>query len=83
MQSNIGKYKDTTPEILSAGKLFEQGGTAEECIHGRGPEVFIVLLICEKNNVALMYLSYIFAIYIGKLFSCKHKYSYTSFKNLD
>jgi len=42
MQSNLGKYKDTTPEIPPAGKLFEQGGTAKECINGRGPEVSII-----------------------------------------
>lgn len=39
MQSNAGKFKDSTPEISPAGKLFDQGGSASECIHGRGPEV--------------------------------------------
>nr|CAB3241289.1 EF-hand domain-containing family member B-like [Phallusia mammillata] len=38
MQSNAGKYKDSTPDIQPAGKVFDQGGTASECIHGRGPE---------------------------------------------
>ena len=52
MQSNLGKYKDSTPEIPPAGKLFEQGGTAKECIHGRGAEVCkITFLICKKAVV--------------------------------
>nr|XP_002120382.3 EF-hand domain-containing family member B-like [Ciona intestinalis] len=38
MQSNLGKYRDSTPELSPAGKIFEQGGTASECIHGRGKE---------------------------------------------
>lgn len=39
MQSNAGKFRDSTPKIRPAGKLFDQGGTASECIHLPGSEV--------------------------------------------
>ncbi|CAK8674005.1 unnamed protein product [Clavelina lepadiformis] len=52
MQSNAGKYRDTTPKLAPAGKLFDQGGTASECIHERGaepPVPPIVEKFCNTN----------------------------------
>ena len=62
MQSNLGKYKDSTPEIRPAGKLFEQGGTAEECIHGRGTEVIILFLCSNELKFLILFLLVITSI---------------------
>lgn len=50
MQSNTGKFRDTTPEIAFAGKLFDQGGTASECIHPPGPEQQVPGVVHKFSN---------------------------------
>ncbi|XP_039252366.2 EF-hand domain-containing family member B-like [Styela clava] len=50
MQSNIGKYRDSTPKIPFAGKVFDQGGTANECIHPPDPEPEVPQVVQKFSN---------------------------------
>ena len=44
MLSNSGKFRDTTPDQIAAGKLFDQGGSAAEIIRSHPLNVSYVLL---------------------------------------
>lgn len=50
MQSNNGKFRDTTPNIPYAGKIFDQGGSASECIHPSEPEPNVPDIIKKFSN---------------------------------
>lgn len=50
MQSNFRKYKDTTPEITPAGKLFAQGGNADEVIRSQNVKDPVPAVVSKFTN---------------------------------
>lgn len=50
MQSNSGKYRDLTPAISPAGKLFDQGGSSVEVIHGAPTDLEVPDVISKFTN---------------------------------
>jgi len=50
MQSNVGKYTDTTPTIRPAGKLYDQGGNADEVIRSHPDQDSVPEVIAKFTN---------------------------------